>query len=387
MKKMRLVVLVVSFLFCIASLSAVDFSEFDCYQNEITYEEIERKIKDCLEKSSEIRSFYRLTPQAFYIGDLDRQQIDYVLYLREWRSDTSHERPGRKGLKGARIAIDPGHFGGAFAELEERFVKIPDSKTKNGQEIYFAEGDLAYLTAVKLKSLLEIEGAVVFISRAGIGKGAIEEDFFVWKQKHSELQAESLSKIFRAYYNTEDLRKRAKKINEFCPDITLVIHYNAHLNDAEKEANSFFTQSNYNLAFIPGAFGPGELKRKEDRYEFLRLLLTNTVEESLELSRDIVQEFVRHLGVPLITQSDTASYIEKACLFQEPGVYCRNLALTRLIHSPVCYGETLVQNNEEEVYRLASRDAFIMETACSSRIQEVAQAYFEGIKQYFNLSK
>lgn len=384
---MRILVLIVSFIFCLANLFAVDFREFDFYQDKLTYEELEKKVRKYLEKSPEIRSFYRLTPQALYIGDLDQQQIDYVLYLRQHGSDTFTEHPVRKGLKEARIAIDPGHFGGAFAELEERFVKIPALKTKNNQEIYFAEGDLAYLTAVELKSLLEAEGAIVFISRTGIGKGAIEEDFFAWKGKHPDLQSESQSKIFRTYYNTEDLRKRAAKINDFSPDITLVIHYNAHLSDAEEEAGALFTQSNYNLAFIPGAFGSGELKRKEDRYEFLRLLLTNTVEESLELSRGIVQEFVRHLGVPLITLSDRASYIEKACLFQEPGIYCRNLALTRLIHSPVCYGETLVQNNEEEVYRLASHDDFIMETACSSRIREVAQAYCEGVKQYFNFSK
>jgi len=377
-------VLLASFLSCLAGLSAVDFREFDCYQNKLTYEEVERKVRNCLEKSPEIRGFYQLTTEALYIGDLDLKQIDYVLYLRKSGSDISHERSLRKGLKGARIAIDPGHFGGAFAELEERFVKIPASKTKNSQEIYFAEGDLAYLTAIELKSLLEAQGAIVFISRTGIGKGAIEEDFFVWKEKHPDLQAESLSKTFRTYYNREDLRKRAEKINAFSPDITLIIHYNAHLNDHEKEADRPFTRSNYNLAFIPGAFCQGELTRKEDRYEFLRLLLTDTIEESQKLSRYIVQEFVRHLDVPLITRSDTASYIEKACLLQEPGVYCRNLALTRLIRSPVCYGETLIQNNEDEAYRLASGDAFIMGISCSSRIQQVAQAYFEGIKQYFN---
>ena len=64
-----------------------------------------------------------------------------MLHLQKSRSDIFHELCSHKGLKGARIAIDPGHFGGAFAELEERFVKIPACKTKNSQEIYFAEGD------------------------------------------------------------------------------------------------------------------------------------------------------------------------------------------------------------------------------------------------------
>lgn len=381
---MRVNILAVSFLFYLADMSAVDFCEFDCFQDKLTYEEVEKKVKNYLEKSSDIRSFYRLTPQALYIGDLDQQQMDYVLTLRESTSNAFQERSMRKRLKGARIAIDPGHFGGVYAELEDRFVMIPASKTKNSQEIYFAEGDLTYLTAVELKRLLEAEGAAVFISRVDIGKGAIEEDFFSWKEKYSEVEAENLAKIFRTY-NAEDLKKRAEKINDFAPDITLIIHYNGH-HEGESEANALFTQSSYNLAFIPGAFGPGELKRKEDRYEFLRLLVTDALEESLELSKSIVQEFVSYLDVPLIAQSDNVSYIEKACLFQAPGVYCRNLALTRLIHSPVCYGETLIQNNEMEAYRLALRDIFIKETVCSSRIQQVAQAYFEGIKQYFHPS-
>ena len=286
----------------------------------------------------------------------------------------------KKRLNGVKIAIDPGHFGGQLSELEERFVKIPAAQTNNNQAIYFSEGDLTYLTAVYLKTLLETEGAIVFISRPQIGKGALEEDFFQWQQKHRDFPTENPSKIFRTHYNTEDLKKRAENINQFRPDITLIIHYNAHLNKSEKAEGLLLTQSNYNLAFIPGAFGPDELKKTEDRYEFLRLLLTDCIAESLELSQYITQEFVRHLGVPLITSKDEASYIENACLLQAPGVYCRNLALTRLIRSPLCYGETLVQNNQQEAYVLSENNP----SARTNRLQQVARAYFEGIKNYFS---
>lgn len=371
---------VMSFFICLATLSAVDFHKFDAYQNKLAYEDVRQKIIKYLEKSTDLKNFYKLTAQALYIGDIDQKQIDYVLYLRKNGPNPLRKNSKRNGLKGARIALDPGHFGGAFAELEERCVKVAAAHTKNNQDIYLAEGDLTYLTALELKNLLEAEGALVFISREGRGKGAIKEDFFEWKKRHPDLSDDNLSKIFRTYYNREDLRKRAEKINDFSPDITLIIHYNTH----QVQAGTFLTKSNYNLAFIPGAFGPEELKKQEDRYEFLRLLLTDAVEESLELSRCIVQEFYCHLNVPLITAKDTTSYIEKVCLFQEPGIYCRNLALTRLIHSPLCYGESLVQNNEEEVYRLALQDSYIGQIPCSSRIQQVAKAYFEGIKRYFN---
>lgn len=387
MEKLRILVFVVGFLGYLDILSAVDFREFDGYQGKLTYEEVERKMEKFLQKNPGVSGFYQLTPYALYVGDFDQQQIDYVLYLGKNNSDACLGSYLHKGLKGARIAIDPGHFGGAFAELEERFIKIPPSKSKNGQEIYFAEGDLTYLTAVELKRLLEAEKAVVFITREGVGKGAIKEEFSVWRKKHPHLQTESLSKLFRMYYNIEDLRTRAQKINDFSPDITLIIHYNMHLDDTGQEGNELLTLSNYNLAFIPGAFAHGELKSKEDRYEFLRLLLGDTAEKSLELSQCIVEEFVRYLNVPLISQRDKVSYIEKACLFQAPGVYSRNLALTRLIHSPLCYGETLIQNNQDEAYKLAFFDGCELESPCSHRIQQVAQAYFEGIKKYFHAQK
>ncbi len=99
----------------------------------------------------------------------------------------------------------------------------------------------------------------------------------------------------------------------------------------------------------------------------------------MKLGGYLVRQFADHLNVPLITQHDMPSNLQDACLLQEPGVYCRNLALTRLVHSPLCYGETLIQNNEEEANRLAAKEVIIGDTACSARIKEVAQAYFEGI--------
>jgi len=374
------------------SLFSLDFHDFDIYQNKFTCEEVDLKIKTYLEKDPAIRKFYQLTPQVLYVGDLQHQQIDYALHLNAPPPFASEESPNadtpivtpRKtycGLKGVKIAIDPGHFGGVFAELEQRYVKIPKENTRNNEAICIYEGDLTYLTAIELKRLLEAEGAEILITRSNMGQGVIEEDFFTWLNNHGDLKKSclSLSELFRNYYNKEDLKKRAEKINDFSPDITIVIHYNVHLT---KESEIFFTQSNYSLAFIPGAFCSEELKNARDRYEFLRLIVTDNLEESLRISECIIAQFVDQLNVPMIA-NEKAPYLDTACIFQRSGVYSRNLVLTRLIHSPVCYGETLVQDNEDEAYRLSFHDISIAGIPCSSRIQEVAQAYFEGIKKYF----
>lgn len=366
------------------SLFCIDFHDFDPYQYKLTAKEIELKIKTYLEKDQSIQRFYHLTPEVFYIGDLDHEEVDYILHLNTALQVPSNNQKRCNSLGNMRIAIDPGHFGGRFAELEERYVAVPADRTINNQPIRFHEGDLTYLTALELQRLLQGKGALVFVTRSGIGQGAIKEDFFAWMETHPDIQksGSSLPKIFREYYNKEDLIERAKIINAFSPDITIVIHYNAHLTDEEKERKAVLTQSNYNLAFIPGAFGANELNEARNRYEFLRLILTDEIDQSLKLSEHIVRQFVDKLKIPLIAEDEKTSYTNAFCLIQKPGIYCRNLTLTRLVHSPICYGETLVQNNEVEVYRLSESDISIAGTPCSKRIAEVAQAYFEGITRF-----
>lgn len=364
----------------------VDFTDFDVYQDAFSHKEIDQKIQKYLEKDPQIRKYYRLTEKALYIGDLSLDQRDYVLFFSQKEKDSTPIERKRLGLQGRRIAIDPGHFGGIYAQLEKRSVKISDSKEEGEFSTSLDEGTLSYLTALELKRLLEEAGATVLITRSAIGEGVIQKPFFLWLQEHPELWSSdhSLPKIFRVYYNREDLYLRAEKINAFHPDVAVIIHYNTHLTEEEKTLKSLVTQVNYNLTFIPGAFGSGELDKTADRYEFLRLLLTNHLEESEKLSQCLVRQFAEQLKVPLIEAEEKDADLEKACFKQSSGIYSRNLALTRLIHSPLCYGETLIQNNPEEFHRLMLQDIEVEGIRCSSRIQEVAKAYFQGLQDYFN---
>jgi N-acetylmuramoyl-L-alanine amidase len=362
----------------------IDFHDFDSYQKKFTQKEVERRIALHLEKDSEIGLFYRIEDGALKIGDLTNGEIDYVLrFAPDW-SQREHFR-ARGSLREAKIAIDPGHFGGVFAELEERVILIPGEKTRDGQPIRFDEGTLTYQTALVLKELLEKEGTQVMLTRRSIGQGAIEEGFFDWLQKHPSLwtQKDSLSKLFRTHYNRADMRKRAEVINQWAPDLTVIIHFNAHLSDDEEKRKEMFTKTNFNLVFVPGAFCSGELNHAESRYEFLRLLLTSDIDQSIALSEKVLGQLEKHLNVPRISSEEKTSYKESGCLFQRPGIYARNLALTRLIHGPLCYGESLIQNNEEELYRLAAQDCEVAGSPCSKRVSQVAQAYFEGIRDYF----
>lgn len=347
-------------------LCAFDFHDFDRYQDQYTEEEIRERFEKYLEKDPSIQEFYQLTPKALSIGK--KGSPDYVLALRDAPSTGYNIQQPMKSLKGLRVALDPGHLGGEYAELEKRCIKVLG--------VHLHEGDLAYLTAVKLKELLDKEGAIVMITRPGLGEGALSESFRTWESKQEAVSEKT--KFIR--YNREDLYARAEKINAFHPDLTLILHYNSEFSDDDKTVP--LIEENYAVVFVPGAFSDHELDRERDRYEFLRLLVSGTVEQSIELSRKVAARFAKDLKVPLIDPAKLSPKLEPYCLLQERGVYSRNLVLTRLIQSPVCYGEPLLQNHQKEAQRLSVNDGEIQGTPCSKRLEEIARAYFEGIKAY-----
>lgn len=368
----------------LSRLWCCDFHDFDIYQNKLHFEEVEYKIKKYLEKDPHIAEFYHLTHEALYIGDLAKEQVDFILHLSP--KSTSQPKQPALNLKNIKIALDPGHFGGEYCKLEERYIHIAKEDIGEAEDISFDEGTLAFLTAIELKTLLEKQGAEVFISRPGIGKGAIQKDFFSWLSENSSLWNEkaTLPQLFKLY-NSEDLKARVNQINAYQPDLTVMIHYNASGLKRRNNGTNPLTRLNYTLAFIPGAFSRSDLKEKENRYEFLRLVVTNDLRCSLLLSEQIVQKFIEKLQISTLEKISSTPYLPEACIRLSDGIYARNLSLTRKIHGPLCYAEPLLQDNQEECRKLSLKDTEIGGIRCSSRLKDTAQAYYEGIVNYLLL--
>lgn len=363
-----------------------DFSDFDLYQKKLERSSVQRRIDTFLKKEDALDLYYDLGENSLilYSGPKGQKErsIEYTLHFRDQMVEWPEKSEKREGLAGVKIAIDPGHYGGLYAQLEERYIDIADPN-KEGGKIQFDEGTLSFLTASYLKELLEKEGALVLLTREGIGKGAAKDDFFDWLKKNPHhWTGTPLPKIFRSYFNPLDLRARAEKINQFQPDLTIIIHFNSHQEMADLPSNHFTTMVNFNLVFVPGAFCKKELSDQDSRYEFLRLICSQDLEDSLQLSRHLLSRFTKRLNVAVVQDSDEISYLNRVCIKLEEGIYARNLALTRLVHGPICYGETLIQNNLEECQSLTKKDFQIQGVPCSSRLKEVAEAYFEGIKSY-----
>ena len=324
--------------------------------------------------------------------------------VRKWKESEDPNYP----LLGLRVALDPGHIAADLktAEIEGKYVKTRSSQLSRGAPIAFFEAHLTLATAYLIRDQLEALGATVMITRTQPGKSVMGMGYREWRRGHFERSLKEAIRmgnipaerapfwrverderfIFKTLFNTSDLRARVRKINAFRPDVTLIIHYNVHQpNWDNRDADGYLPpgKDNYCMAFIPGGFMEGELNQSRHRLSFLRLLLSSDLEHSHFLARAFMKHSEEKTGVRPVKQQDSLVYLENACVYtRTPGVYARNLALTRQIQSPLVYGESLCQDHEDESWALSQNTITIADLQAPQRIVPVAEAYVEAVKEY-----
>jgi len=315
------------------------------------------------------------------------------------KKDSLKERNTPHAINGMKIAIDPGHIGGAYhmGETESRCMTLA---IDSANQIKLVEGNLSFFTALILKHKLDSLGAQVMLTRNDTGLSALGITFFEWKKRiKNKTYLDSLINnnlisekgvhllnthladkvLFSEVFASVDMAARAKKINAFQPDVTVIIHYNVN----EKNTGwNHTTDRDYVMAFVPGCVTAEDMKTLAGRLNFLRLLLSPDIENSVKLSSAVANTISKKLNVPLAQKSE-ATYLTERCLStSERGVYSRDLALTRLIRGPLVYSEPLYQDNNRECILLTAKDDSISGYAISKRIEQVAEAYYEGILEY-----
>jgi len=313
------------------------------------------------------------------------------------------EKNAKKKLSGIKIAIDPGHMAGnrEMAIIEAK--KINFSKKNYPQlkqdSLFISEGILTFATAQILKFQLENEGAEVFLTRGeNLSAFGISYNEWLLKKKKKYLDSlfaagninlskkEKLMKMnnkdfFFKFFKDIDLIKRAELINQFKPNISVIIHYNVDEKNQNWEKP---TSKNYCMSFIPGCFDSKVLGNDLGIVNFLRLLIGDDLILSEKIASLTVNSFKSKLNVPIANKND-AEYLRDNCMFgSKQGVFSRNLALCRLVQSPLVYGESLYQDNINEYEVLSKSDKIYFGIKTNERVKQVADAYFEGIMNYFN---
>lgn len=254
-------------------------------------------------------------------------------------------------LRGLRIAIDPGHLGGEWAKMEERWFQIG-----NNQPV--TEGDMTLRVARLLKAELEKHGAKVTLVRDSskpasslrprklVGAAAAS----LRDQGRAPTPASVKAESERLFYRTGEIRARAKKVNgSIRPDLVLALHFNAE--EWGNPANPRLVEANHMHLLVSGCYSQHELSYEDQRYDLMVKLLNRSFDEELGVSRAVATTMARRTGLPPYTYtSDTALNAGS------PYIWARNLLANRLFECPVIYLEPYVMNNRDVHERVQQGD-------------------------------
>jgi N-acetylmuramoyl-L-alanine amidase len=291
-----------------------------------------------------------------------------------------HARHGKRQqsfpLQGLRVAIDPGHLGGPWARMEERWYQI-------GQNKPVTEGDMTLIVARLLRTELEKRGATVALIREDSQPStALRPTDLVEEAKRSLMQqgrpqgAENIrQESEKLFYWTAEIRARADKVNKAIkPDIVLAVHFNAEpWGNAERPK---FVEANHLHLLVTGGFTRDELAYDDHLYAMLVKLMSGCFSEENALAQQLAQSLHKATGLPPYV------YKESADAVRVPGstyVWARNLLANRLFECPVVYLEPYVMNNDDVHARVQAGDYEGRKNINGKERESIYREYVRGV--------
>lgn len=255
-------------------------------------------------------------------------------------------------LAGLKIALDPGHLGGSWAKIEERWFQIGNSEP-------VMEGNMTLLVAKILSQRLEDLGAQVFLTRTKawpvtnlrpnqLKKAAASSLMDKGKPVTEEAVDEESERLF---YRVGEIRRRGKLVNESIrPDLVLCLHFNAEAWGDEN--NPKLVDENHLHFLITGALSREELSYDDQRYDMLVKLLNRSYNEEIAVTDAISRTMSESTGlVPYRYRESNAVRVNA-----NPYVWARNLLANRLYFCPVVYVERYVMNSKSVFARIQAGD-------------------------------
>jgi len=273
---------------------------------------------------------------------------------RYWRHPSempplSEEQRRDTPLQGVRIAIDPGHIGGDFAEMEWRSFQV-------GNEPPIREGDIVLEVAKRLESQLEELGARVTLVRSTnepvtSSRPAHLTSYAISTFNLQGLETPPLGRLYstrnRLFYVNAEIRSRAHLINRrIRPDITLCLHLNAE--PWGDPANPSLVDRDHLHILINGCYGPSEIANDDQRFEMLHRLLSGLHVIERDAGDVVARQMAEDTGLePFIYKGPNARQVN-----DNDYLWARNLLANRLFSNPVLFLEPYVMNNKETYARL-----------------------------------
>src|SRR3990167_773381 len=373
------------------------WSSLQRYADTITAFELEDLLQNVYVPDGSWKSWITITPRLAliepYPGAPTEKKISLSLapspstcqpLPRYWKVPSEINPSSTKPLAGLHVVIDPGHLGGSWSKMEERWFRMDHSRPVE-------EGTMTLIVAKLLKQRLQALGAEVQLTRNHAGpttplrphklrKTAIaqlKEEQGAWTAQQLKKREEIL------FYRTAEIHHRADLINNtFHPDLVICLHFNAE--EWGDEHHPTLTDKNHLHFLISGDFSAGELQNEEDRYVMLRKLLGRVHSEEVGIADAVAQVFVGATALPPFIYHNPAQARE--ALPSNSYICNRNLLATRLIEAPTLYCEPYVMNSKQVFQRVQAGDyrgyRLIGCEKLPSIYREYADAVAKGIMNY-----
>ncbi|HEY1084538.1 MAG TPA: hypothetical protein VGE29_19885 [Prosthecobacter sp.] len=379
-----------------------DWQRLEKFSGTWTREEFEKAWKEIYSQQNSLPPPFEVTDEGLSVPTGDPSDPIFKISFRKagataskpaadlWRraADLPALRD-RPVLSDLHIALDPGHIGGSWAQMEERFLSF-----KPGEAIM--EGSLSLLTAQILSERLKALGARVSLVRENlepvteqrpadfeaVARATLKElGILAPPPTYQGLQgsAKALTvqwQTEKLFYRVSEIHARAAKVNSrIKPDLVLCLHLNAEAWGPSEAPQ--YSPVNHLHVLVNGCYSPVELEQQDVRYEMLERLFSRIHEEEIPLASSVAEGMAQATGLPAYVY--TTPNARKAG--SSSYVYARNLLANRLYQCPVVYLEPYVMNHEE-TYRRLLAGHFVGRTLIGGRLQTSAvEDYVRGVVQ------
>ncbi len=340
-------------------------------------------------------------PQKFFTlrfakNDTSRNPVPRLWHPARSLSHAKADKP----LSGLRIALDPGHLGGKWAKMEERWFQVGNTQPVQegdlilkvarllaprlrelGAKVLFVRDRNEPITAERPDDFRELARKILIKNGVPQPRTEVLDPNDPEKEQTIRWQSEIL------FYRYSEIRRRAALVNfKLHPDLVLCLHFNAEgWGDPN---NPTLTDINHLHLLVNGSYLEQELEFDDERFEMIRRLLSRAYDEELPLADTVAGAMARETQLPPYQYPATNSTTKVGT---SGYVYARNLLATRLYRCPVVYCEPYVMNSKDAFARIQAGDyegtRNINGLERKSIFHEYAESVADGLIEYYSKAR
>ena len=353
-----------------------DYRRLDPYQGTMTRAEFTGLLERLYAPHGGWQAFIRVDPEAAVMRKTS-VPLDDLYTLRfapndaakkplppaYWRSRAALPPAGNLPLDGIKIALDPGHLGGRWAKLEERWFQIANAPP-------VMEGEMTLQVARLLADRLRARGATVSLVRESdepttplrpenladaarqmLAEQGVEHPLLTFSGPADTQRAFSIPWASNVLFTRADIRARGRRINaSIRPDLVVCLHFNAEAwGDPAKPS---LVEKNHLHLLVNGCYGPDEIAKDDVRFEMLVKLLDRSGAEEAAVAESIAPALAAATGLPPFQYTGPNA----VRIGSNPYIWARNLLANRVYECPVAYIEPYVMNSPEVFARVQAGD-------------------------------